>query len=606
MSDTMPSLIHRLNNTPLRELLRGRVTNRLDLAARLAASGLPKPTRELIARVVRRTALWRMEKLAVAEELIAHFLDGQAAGESIEDLVARFGDERIAAKLIRRAKVRNRPLVYHVFRRVCQLINALVVFYALATGWFWIGKPSPSIDYVAELNKPVLAVPVEQRAWPAYSEVLQRIKPSPDASVSEKDVWQDILDARPGSEMWSVAKAWLTGRQADLEDLRQATERPRLGFVLTGSRSSELDAPTTIVSLVAAQQEEHLDDMRLLGLVLAADAALARELGDAARLRRDIEALLRISHHLHAGGDQFLIGELTAISIRELALEALQETLVTAPSLLGDGDLVALAHEIATVSRAGDLLSYRGERLLFYDLLQRIYTNDGHGDGRITPEGLRFVANLGTLMNSKSANGIEAEPVDPGMVFMGTAVMLASASREDMCAEYNAMLDQAETQLARPLCETDWSRNDSRIAAIRASMVDFARYWPIALFAPALERSQWTAERMLGYQDGILVGIALELYRRRHGQYPVTLVELVPQLLPVVPADRITGDPVKYRLVDGNPLVYSVGADRTDNGGEIYRMPGGRAAPHHPAQWGKNIDDSAKRADWVLYPQSQE
>ena len=67
---------------------------------------------------------------------------------------------------------------------------------------------------------------------------------------------------------------------------------------------------------------------------------------------------------------------------------------------------------------------------------------------------------------------------------------------------------------------------------------------------PALGAERYTAETSRGYSDGVLVGIALELYRRQHGDWPSTLDELVPVYLPSVSVDRLTGRPVKYRLTD--------------------------------------------------------
>ena len=66
---------------------------------------------------------------------------------------------------------------------------------------------------------------------------------------------------------------------------------------------------------------------------------------------------------------------------------------------------------------------------------------------------------------------------------------------------------------------------------------------------------------------GVVVAIALEFYRRAHGRFPETLAQLTPTLLPHVPDDRITGDPVRYRLVNGRPLIYSLGPDGKDDGG---------------------------------------
>ena len=45
------------------------------------------------------------------------------------------------------------------------------------------------------------------------------------------------------------------------------------------------------------------------------------------------------------------------------------------------------------------------------------------------------------------------------------------------------------------------------------------------------------------------------------------VADLVPDLLPAVPPDRYTGNPLSYRLQDGRPLVYSVGPDQKDDAG---------------------------------------
>src|SRR5277367_3367800 len=127
MSDaTRENFAHRLRYTPMRDLLRGRVTGRLDLADRLATANLSAPIRELIRRVIRKTGLWSLEKMDVANELIAHFSDGLESGATAEQLIESFGNERMAAKLIRRAKLRNRPLLWHIYRAIFRAIVALI------------------------------------------------------------------------------------------------------------------------------------------------------------------------------------------------------------------------------------------------------------------------------------------------------------------------------------------------------------------------------------------------------------------------------------------------------------------------------------------------
>lgn len=63
-------------------------------------------------------------------------------------------------------------------------------------------------------------------------------------------------------------------------------------------------------------------------------------------------------------------------------------------------------------------------------------------------------------------------------------------------------------------------------------------------------------------------GLQLERFKRDHGHYPRGLNELVPHYLAKQPVDVMTGDPLIYRIKnDGSPLVYSVGANRIDDGG---------------------------------------
>ncbi len=65
------------------------------------------------------------------------------------------------------------------------------------------------------------------------------------------------------------------------------------------------------------------------------------------------------------------------------------------------------------------------------------------------------------------------------------------------------------------------------------------------------------------------IGCALERYRLTHGEYPETLDALAPQFIEKLPHDIINGQPLHYRrTADGKFLLYSVGWNETDDGGE--------------------------------------
>jgi hypothetical protein len=73
-----------------------------------------------------------------------------------------------------------------------------------------------------------------------------------------------------------------------------------------------------------------------------------------------------------------------------------------------------------------------------------------------------------------------------------------------------------------------------------------------------------------------VTAIALHRYRLQSGRFPDTLTSLVPKFLPALPRDDMDGKTLRYRLQpDGNFLLYSVGLDGKDDGGDTSPMTNG-------------------------------
>jgi hypothetical protein len=66
----------------------------------------------------------------------------------------------------------------------------------------------------------------------------------------------------------------------------------------------------------------------------------------------------------------------------------------------------------------------------------------------------------------------------------------------------------------------------------------------------------------------IITVLALKRYQLRHGNFPGDLSALVPEFLPAVPRDPVDGKPMRYQLVGKSFLLYSIGEDGVDNGGD--------------------------------------
>ena len=71
--------------------------------------------------------------------------------------------------------------------------------------------------------------------------------------------------------------------------------------------------------------------------------------------------------------------------------------------------------------------------------------------------------------------------------------------------------------------------------------------------------------------------LAVERYRLRHGKWPAKLDDCVPAYLDKVPLDPIDEAPLRYKILPDGVVVYSIGNDRKDDGGNaqddgMYRL----------------------------------
>jgi hypothetical protein len=64
-----------------------------------------------------------------------------------------------------------------------------------------------------------------------------------------------------------------------------------------------------------------------------------------------------------------------------------------------------------------------------------------------------------------------------------------------------------------------------------------------------------------------VLAVGCERYRRKHGQWPASLRDLVPLVPPVALTDPYDGQPIRYKRRPDGVLLYSVGVDGKDNDG---------------------------------------
>lgn len=622
------SFIWLLLTTPLGELARGRVTGRRirPLRASPAVAAIPASLQTVVHDVARRTRLWPGEKREIVRELSSHFADGLDAEQSEADLIAQFGDPAQAAALLRRAAKRNRPWPWLALRfavRGVAIVFAFILLtYAALAARYYLGRAGPIEDLRPKLNAVALTTPDADKAWPLYRDALLAMPA--DAYVEGLRVAKKYERLPvPGDPEWAEVEAILALNAESMRLAREAAAKPHLGL-LVGYTFATDDAKALMMpeqppagdikspddpGLISVLLP-HLARLRMLGMTLSYDAQRAAAAGDADIALADLQAILGIVGHMRE--TPLLIGELVGLSLFARACDTVNDILARSPGLFSDAQLIALAHRLAAFDDARLRCRFDGERLFFDDVLQRIYTDDGNGDGRLTPRGLRWLAMAGSIWDAKRPDRVEPDAL---LGFTGPALSAIVRGRKDTAAEYARLMDINERDADTPL----WERNSSEVDAVIAKWLDSPlermRNLPLSMLVPALGKASINAQMTMMRRDVTLTVIALELFHRTNQRWPASLAELSPQWLPSPPVDRFDGSTLRYRINGDRPMLYSVGTDREDDGGIPPSTGAEYAQQWFPRDWIREtvahqkpiITGDGRRilywdGDWTLWP----
>ena len=607
------TLWRRVRFTPLRDALRGRLTGRLDVDQLIAEAKLPAGPAKAVREVVHHTRLWRNEKIDVANELIAHFRDGLDQELSADELVAGFGDPRQTARLIRRAKKRNRPWPWHAARATGLAVCMLVGVYIFASLLLLMDRPRVTVDYVAQLNAQAVAVPEEDRAWPIYREVLLT------GVFRDRDALESIMVRREGRSRsviragepgWQDAVALLSEQRGALATIRQAAAKPGLGLAVghewdyTGvdrealygpghqgpGRLSEGEASASYVDQLVEESIfhvllPHLGYMRAMARLLVADTEWACEQGDHERVLANLSAMLGLARHSRE--TPTLINSLVAASIVSIAQQQVADLLNRDPERWSRPDLTELAHLLASVDPLVQP-AWEGERMMMYDTLQRLYSERGN----VTRDGLRFLFTFEQAIGPSEQEEYQRRRLETVSVIGLPALNVLMASRSEMEREYERIMRLLESERDMPPWERmTHSPTYQAVESLRLHDTFGIRYSPITMLTPSTSAAYRITDHSLALRDALHVVIAMELYHRDHDAYPDDLADLSPRYLPTPPVDYSTGDPLRVRYTeDGGFVLYGLGRNGEDNGGALSddgrrRWPG-----------------ASDTGDWVLYP----
>ncbi len=438
-----------------------------------------------------------------------------------------------------------------------------------------------SVNYVDLLNETAASVSEENRAWPYYRKagIALLDKPMPGSIFYEQEIEEPTWPDQVG---WEYYGDWLDQHQETLQTLQTATAKEGFGFILSSGVRDE-DKDLWPAEYASQQTEDSLDGfvvsvllpqlgpMRQMAKLLALDAKDAAYAGDSQRTLEDIQSMLRIGTHVRE--HPLLINDLVSLAIYNLTFATIGEIVEYEPTLFSSKQFETLEQSLNALE-GNFTIRLDGEKYFMLDTLQRIYTDDGEGDGRIIPFEAAKVLGL--------TDTVALESADRSLVpaIFAPIADLFYASRKEMQDQYTERMGFAETRLGVPLFtlrnqpdvwQSHWPKATSTLDP----------YFLVDLLMPSLQKAILQGEYTRGKRDATVAILYAVQFHNKTGQWPADLID-------AGVVDAWSGKPLLIRYSGDEPLIYSVGFDQEDDGGQF--------------------DDSAERwdersiGDWVIWP----
>jgi hypothetical protein len=291
----------------------------------------------------------------------------------------------------------------------------------------------------------------------------------------------------------------------------------------------------------------HVQEVREIAMLLHFDALNLAQKNKADESLRSCRAALNAGRSF--GDEPFLISQLVRIACIAVANGAAERTLA-----LGEPSIKEIARMQALLELENAhptlLVALRGERASVHRITTRLY------DGSVTSSG------GGSWFPPMSAADSWGEWFD--------MLMLKWDGKGIARREHPLILEMMGTLVdnARLPLDEQIDSEEKLTAEIKKQL---ARTYLARLLLPATSKVSEAVRRKVANVRCMLALMAVERCRRERGAWPKTLAELTPKLLKAVPLDPYDGKPLRFKAVPGGVIVYSIGPDRTDNGGKIDR-----------------------------------
>ena len=337
------------------------------------------------------------------------------------------------------------------------------------------------------------------------------------ASVLDSD-WTNY----PSEEQINAVRAELEALAPALVEARKVVDMPEGRYVVTYA----LDPFSTLL----LDEQNARNSARLLKL----DSILRVHGGDIDGAMASSRGILNVGRSI--GDEPFAITQLLRIAVENISVRSIEHVLARGePS----EESLASIQDALEVEESQPMLlpALRGERAMLNALYSRL------ASGVLTKLG--------------------GEELSPTLHWLYAETMHTYA-RGMVLEEMNGIIPIAKAPLPSQIESTRaWEPGFSERASA-SSLDKYAR-----LFLPAFSQSVESNVTSRARLRTAIIAVAAERHRRKHGQWPESVEQLLPWPMAHAPADPHTDEPMIWLRSDATLLIYSTGPDLVDNSGRL-------------------------------------
>jgi hypothetical protein len=483
----------------------------------------------------------------------------------VQELIEEFGDAKLLGILARRAKKRCRSLWRTAVVRGFQAIGIFILYVVICSTPLFIGKPTIRTSYLNLLN-----VTIQRGSDPCenaqiyYDKAAELLIEDSAGIMLLRSNWPgDFNDIKKNALI-----KWLDDNKPAIELFREGAQKPLCWSIydanLSEARKKELEAQRVLQGqgekslsrkllemggwadpareAVITNEMPSLSKFRQLAYRMRYQMLYEAYIGDVNAAVADCIALHRFAQQKEGRG--LLVEQLVAIAIDGMAtycaLTLMEKADLTPEALL---KLQSEFEQSLTLRRP--VINFDSEKAAYLDIVQRCFTDDGKGDGRLLKYGMPLIA------GDKES-------------FWAKFLTMQFPSRRETLASIEAFHKNVDCRLRK----TPWELHKESIEY--PTWTGNTNIIMLGMLAPAYDRVGQLSWRLNCHCKAVITTAAILRYKKEKGVYPDTLEQLVAaEYLKQLPMDPYSDKPLVYRKTDNNFLLYTPGPSLVDHGGKV-------------------------------------